>query len=165
MNTQHHHIQVLAELHWDVERPELKFSTLQQNLDYCFNIVRERDNFVECVAYEFDMPTSELENTLAIALVNKTNNLVNQNSDHWVDIKNIFVDGTPADWLLHKNTVFKHSMSQEWVNNMTSQGFDIQPEYSPGTELRLNGTCYFKFTHPFLIQRVTADWRAANDKI
>jgi hypothetical protein len=157
-----HHIRILAELHWAVKRPVLQFLSGQQILSYHLCII-DREDFIERVEYSLDMLSAGTTNILSIEMINKTDDLTNEKSDHWVDIKNIFVDGIPADWLLQKTTKFRHSMTKDWVDDMQSRGFDILPEYFPGTELRLNGTCYFEFEHPFLIQRITADWKKSNE--
>jgi len=154
-----HHIKVFAELHWAVSRPELGFSSGKGNIDFALEVL-DTDEFVERVVYEFNIPInhSDKQNTIQIELINKTNELCTSDSDHWVDIKNIVIDGIPADWLLHTNSCFKHNMPAEWVSDMKSQGFEILPEYTPGTELRLNGTCYFTFEHPYLIHKICKEW-------
>lgn len=159
-----HHIQVFAELHWAVVRPTLVFSTDQTSINFHLNLI-DRAGFVEQVVYDFHAPDSGTQNKLNITLVNKLDQYVTAESDHWVDIKNIWIDGVPADWLLIKNSVFRHNMSDEWVDQMRAQGYNIDPEYRPGTHLRLNGSCIFTFDQSFLIERLVNEWKHCYDPI
>ena len=87
-----HSIKVFAELHWAVSRPELVFSSGQSNVDFALNVL-DKEKFIERVVYEFNIPInhSDTENAIQIKLINKTNELCTPDSDHWVEIKNIFL--------------------------------------------------------------------------
>jgi hypothetical protein len=151
-------IKVYAELNWAIERPNLVFRLNNQPLDFDLKIVF-KEEFVERVIYNIQVDHLLKENTFEIELINKTDQLITTESDHWVSIKDIEIDNIRADWTILPNTVFKHNMSPEWVENMKSQGHAILPEYSPGTELRLNGVCVFNFTTPFAMHRVLELWK------
>jgi hypothetical protein len=150
-------IKVYAELNWAIERPNLIFRLNNQPLDFNLEIVF-KEEFVERAIYKIQVDCLLKENTFEIELINKTNELTTADSDHWVSIKDIEIDNIRADWTMLPNTVFKHKMSPEWAEDMKSQGHDILPEYSPGTEMRLNGVCFFNFTTPFSIYRLLELW-------
>jgi hypothetical protein len=156
-----HHIQVFAELHWAVTRPILIFSTDGNKLDSKFHIIN-KENFVERVFYEFNLPSNNNKNILKIELVNKKDEYSTTDSDHWIDLKNIIIDGVPADWLIHRDSCFNHSMPDSWVADMEKNGINILPEYTPGTEIRLNGICSFYFEHPYLLYKIIKECQGVN---
>jgi hypothetical protein len=151
-------IKVYAELNWAIERPNLIFRFNNQSIDSNLEIV-SNEGFVERVIYKIQVDQLLKENTFEIELINKTDQLTTTESDHWVSIKDIEIDNIRADWTMLPNTVFKHRMPVAWVEDMKSQGHDILPEYSPGTEMRLNGVCTFNFTTPFAIYRLLELWK------
>jgi hypothetical protein len=150
-------IKVYAELHWAVERPELQFYIDNQLLKSDIEIVT-REGTVEKLIYTVLAEQQTPEQLFKICLINKRDELITKESDHWVDIKNIIIDGIPADWSLLKESTFKHSMSKEWISDMESQGYNIQTEYCPGTVMRINGEFLFKIKHPFIDYRVLKEW-------
>jgi hypothetical protein len=152
-----HTVEVFIESHWAVKRPELIFKLNEREIFGSANLVGAKD-FQENIIYEFEIKHLDTENNFKIELVNKTDQLVTEESDHWVEIKNIYVDGVSADWLLFEHTTYRHSMPDKWVADMKAQGIDIAPEYYPGTVMRLNGVFNFKFENPFLIRRILEDW-------
>ena len=95
-----------------------------------------------------------------MSMRHKTNDLITDQSDHWVNIVNIEIDQIPADQLLLKNSWFKHAMPKHWCDQMQQQGIDIKDEYRPGTHIRLNGTCGFEFQYPFLFQKIINEWHS-----
>lgn len=155
-------IKVYAELHWAIQRPDLEFYIDDCQLTADITVV-DRDKTVEKVIYTMPVDQQAPKQLFKICLVNKRDELNTAESEHWVHIKNVIIDGVPIDWMLFKYGVFKHSMSKEWVEDMLSQGYDIQPEYCPGTEMRLNGEFHYEITHPFIITRVLTEWRDCHD--
>jgi hypothetical protein len=151
-------IKILAELHWAVARPELAFKLNNQLLIHKLYIL-DRINFTDRVEFLLSVDNYESLNTLEITLLNKIPELCTDQSDHWVDIKDVLIDNISSDWLLHKNSVFRHSMSKECVDSMATQGYIIESEYQPGTHLRLNGTCFYKFKWPFFIYKLLTSWK------
>ena len=153
-----HSIEVFIESHWAVKRPELIFKLNEKEIHGSAKIV-DQFEFQENIIHRFEITNFNDQNTLEIELVNKTHDMVTEQSDHWIEIKNINVDQVAADWLLFEHTKFKHKMSDQWVLDMKTLGLDIEPEYCPGTQIRLNGIFTFEFHNPFLIQRVVEDWQ------
>lgn len=99
-------------------------------------------------------------NVLQIKMHDKTDldniTATGQVIDHAVMVKQITVDDVEAGWLLYKRSFFEHNMPESWVQEMASKGYIIEPIYSPGTDLQLNGTMTFEFDSPFWIDVVTA---------
>ena len=153
-----HSIEIFAELHWAVQQPTLKFVVNCQSVDSICTI-QQRDNFVDRAVFRLDLPVLLPRNILEIIMLDKTDNLITEQIDHWVDIKNIHIESIPADQTMLTNSYFKHSMSQAWCEQMQLQGYHIQAEYRPGTEIRLNGTCGFEFDYPFLFEKVINEWK------
>jgi hypothetical protein len=150
-------LKVYAELHWAVQRPNLIFAMNHKHISaQCYVLLRE--NFVDRAVYTLKDVEFLDQNMLSIEMMNKTNDMITDETDHWVQIVNIEINGIPADQMLLANTKFKHSMPKSWCNNMASQGVIIQDVYIPGTEVRLNGTCFFEFQVPFLIKRIVEEW-------
>lgn len=150
-------LKVYAELHWAVVRPNLTFAINHTPTTTHCEIV-QRENFVDWAIYTVETNDFDAHNTLSINMSNKTNDAITEQTDHWADIVNIEINGIPADQTLLTNTRFEHNMSQSWCNEMKAQGIVIQDIYRPGTQIRLNGTCYFEFDNPFLIQRIVNEW-------
>jgi hypothetical protein len=153
-----HSIEIFAELHWAVQRPDLKFLVNNQSVDSVCTI-QHRDNFVDQAVFRLDLQTLLPKNILKISMFDKTDHLTNEQSDHWVDLRNIHIDQIPADQTMLTNSYFNHSMSDSWCKEMQLQGYDIQDEYRPGTEIRLNGTYTFEFDYPFLFEKIINEWK------
>lgn len=149
-----HLIEFFIESHWAVERPNLKFFLNENYLTngHCILYEKPTGTF-EKMIYKFLISELDQKNEIRINLSDKTHELTTKHCDHWAEIKNIAIDGVYADWLIYTNTKFVHAMSQEWVDNMKSQGIEILNEYSPGTEMRLNGNTYFNFENPFWLHK------------
>lgn len=147
-------IDIYCELNWAVERPVLDFTLNGDVLAHEMQIVDTLPNQERVMFTMQSNPKYDEKNFLEITFSEKTDDKVTADCDHWVSVKDIAIDGVRSNWLLFKNTTFEHSMPAEWVENMINQGYDIQPEYSPGTDLRLNGTCKFWFTLPYWQARV-----------
>lgn len=150
-------IKVFAELHWAVVRPTLRFAINHTPIPAHCEIV-QRENFVDWAVFSLEFSEFQDQNVLSIEMNNKTNDVITDQSDHWVDIVSIEINGIPADQTLLTNTRFEHHMPPSWCDEMQEQGIVIQDVYKPGTEIRLNGTCYFEFENPFLIQRIVQEW-------
>lgn len=75
---------------------------------------------------------------------------------HTITIKQIRIDDIDADWLLFERSVFRHNMPETWIKNMSEQGYHIQPEYNPGTDININGSMTFDFKNPFWIDLITS---------
>lgn len=151
-----HIIEFFIESHWAIERPKLFFylNGLKLENGYC-SLHKKESNTTECLIYKFVYPKKfDDKNYISTNLSEKTDDLITKESDHWVEIKNIMINGIAADWLLYTNTKFRHNMSSEWVENMRKNGVEIPSVYSPGTEMRLNGNSEFYFEHPFWLFKV-----------
>lgn len=139
-------IQIYAELHGPIRRPKFDLY-LNQSYLTPNNVRAQKHNDTECVIfyYSTDIVLNENNNVLEIHQTDKTD-LDNLNGEHYIDIKQIVVDGNVLnDIFLQKFSTFKHSMSAQWVSDMKQQGYDIQPVYTPGTQLRLNGKFSVEF--------------------
>lgn len=150
-------IKVFAELDWEVVRPNLTFAINHIHIPAHCEIV-QRENFVDRAIFTLQISELQAQNVLSIEMNNKTNDVITDQSDHWVRIMDIEINGIMADQVLLTNTRFEHHMPQSWCDQMQAQGIVIQDVYTPGTEMRLNGTCYFEFENPFLIQRIVNEW-------
>jgi hypothetical protein len=153
-----HSIEIFAELHWAVQQPTLKFVVNNQSVDSICTI-QQRDNFVDQAVFRLDLQTLLPRNILKISMSDKSDNLITEQSDHWVDLKNIHIDQIPADQTMLINSRFNHAMSKAWCEQMQLQGYHIRDEYQPGTEIRLNGTCTFEFDYPFLFEKIVNEWK------
>jgi hypothetical protein len=153
-----HSIEIFAELHWAVKQPTLKFTVNNQSVDSICTI-QQRDDFVDQAVFRLDLQTLSPKNVLKISMGDKTDNLITEQSDHWIDIKNIHIDQIPADQTMLTNSRFNHAMSADWCKQMQLQGYHILDEYQPGTEIRLNGTCTFEFDYPFLFEKILNEWK------
>lgn len=153
-----HDIKIFAELYWAVERPRVTFRLNDQLISADLTIVDHQPN-CEKVFYSLSwvrpLPGT---NVLEIEMSGKTDHMITPDSDHWISIKDIEIDGVRADSSLHDHTVFRHKMSAEWIAHMATQGHTIVPEYTPGTDIRLNGTCHYKFHNPLWQQRILHIW-------
>jgi hypothetical protein len=150
-----HIVEFFIENHWEIERPNLKFFMNQNRLVNGHRILLERTNAnFDKTIYKFIVPEFLEKNEIIINLSDKRDELITDECDHWVDVKNISIDGVYADWLLYTKTKFNHSMSTKWVNDMKIKGIEIPESFVPGTEIRLNGNMYFNFEHPFWLNKV-----------
>jgi hypothetical protein len=146
-------IKLFLEFHWAVRQPTVQFKI--NNLELFplkFEILPAADKFTENVILTFNSKLDSV-NLLELCQTDKTNNdLLNVNGDiidHWIAIRDISVDGIHFKTALFNSySKFVHSMPAEWVNDMNQQGYNIDPVYYPGTELRLNGVWSTKFTTP-----------------
>jgi hypothetical protein len=153
-----HSIEIFAELHWSVQRPTVEFVLNDTPIDTICTI-RDRDNFIDRAVFRLNLQTLLPKNILKISMFDKKDDLITAQSDHWVDLKNIYIDQIPADQTMLTNSYFNHSMSESWCIQMRLQGYDIQDEYRPGTHIRLNGTCTFHFDYPFLFEKIINEWK------
>jgi hypothetical protein len=151
-----HAIDIYAELHWAVSRPQLDFRLNGSQLIAQMQTV-SRQQYQENVIYHTIAESLSETNLLEIELHGKNNKLITADSDHWADIKNIVVDGVGADTMIY-SSVFEHKMSQEWVGQMIKQGVNIQKTYTPGTSLRLNGIMRWNFLKKFSCDKLLHLW-------
>lgn len=151
-----HQIHVFAELMWAVKRPQVDFfiNDLQQPFDVT---ITKFLPYKEHAVYKLAVRHLRHQNTLKIKMSGKNENFVTAESDHWIAIRNIVIDGICADDMLDRSK-FRHSMPTTWVHEMLSQGMDIKDEYQPGTEIRLNGSCSFDFSVPFDKEKIFHIW-------
>ena len=149
-------IKIYTELHWGVQRPCLIFRINSQVYHAHCEII-DHENHVEKAVFTLHVDL-ESENILEVELNDKSDDLITADSDHWVDVKNIMIDGVPADSMIETSEFF-HSMSDEWVVQMRQQGIDIQSIYQPGTSLRINGVCRWRFREPFTIEKLLDLWQ------
>lgn len=149
-----HLVEFFIESHWEIERPILKFYLNQVQLTNGHCVLYEKtNNTSEKLIYKFIVPSFQKENKIVINLSGKTDAVVTKDCDHWIEVKNISIDGVYADWLIYTNTKFVHTMPKQWVNEMKNQHIDILDEYCPGTEMRLNGNTTFVFENPFWLYK------------
>ena len=144
-------IEFFIESHWEIERPNLSFYLNDLKLDNGHCLLYEKVNKnTEYLIYKFITDVKFVNhNYIKIKLSKKTDELVTKDCDHWVEIKNIFLDGIGADWLLYNKTKFRHDMPSEWIEDMKNQNIEIPKEFCPGTVMRLNGVMEFYFEQPF----------------
>jgi hypothetical protein len=152
-----HTIKVYTELHWVQERPKLRFWVNQTAVPAQEHTVEttedvERVIFSLVFGREFDAA-----NTLDIELYDKKDLLKPEESQCFVDIKNISVDDILADYLMY-NTEFRHRMPDNWVRGQAARGYQAVPSYSPGTMMHLNGACTWRFDAPVWLGKVSALW-------
>lgn len=152
-----HLIEFFIESHWEIQRPKLTFFLNNKELTVGHYVLHNKlNNSTERLIYKFitsDINDINKNNNIIVNLSEKANDLVTNSCDHWVEVKNISIDGIYADWLLYANTKFVHAMSQDWVNDMKKQNIEILDEYRPGTEMRLNGNMFFNFEFPFWLYK------------
>lgn len=145
-------IKIYAELHFEVQRPVLTFKLNDMDLASHFQLISSAD-CLEQVGYTLTDVELDDFNTLGITLSGKTHKHVTERSDHWVDIKEIYIDNVRSDTMLINSTEFTHHMSDEWVEEMANSGHQIEKTYKPGTHLRLNGECKYFFSNPLWLAR------------
>lgn len=150
-------ILVLCELHWAVERPELSIYFNGDLVEHSLGVI-EKTPALEKVSLESSIQLQN-ENRLELVLSGKTPRLITEESDHWVDVKNIIIDDIAADWLMTKTT-FRHSLPEAELRELASQGYIIEPEYQPGCHMRLNGRMSFEWPEPFWLYRTIETWKA-----
>lgn len=149
-----HLIEFFIESHWEIERPNLNFFLNQTHLTNGHRVLYEKVNRdSEKLIYKFLTSEISEKNEIIVNLSGKTHELTTEQCDHWVEIKNIAIDGIYADWLIYTDTKFIHTMPSDWVDDIKSQGIEILDEYSPGTEMRLNGNMFFYFDSPFWLHK------------
>lgn len=151
-----HRIDFYLELHWAKQRPALEFAVnghvLEQNVQ-----ILSSDQYEEKAVIKTQISDLESINLINIRFYGKNDQLVTEQSDHWVDIKNIAIDDVFADAMLI-NSAFQHQMPEHWVAEMLTQGHRIDSVYQPGTTMRLNGCFSWQFNHPFIQHKLLDLW-------
>jgi hypothetical protein len=145
-------ILVYVELHWGKRRPVLEFILNEQQVIPVGVDLNRADTYQENAIYHLRAPLLDRNNFKIIMsdkvdddqLITDTGEMVH----HWVKIRDISIDEINFELCLYRASNFTHTMSEEWVNNLKKQGFDIQPNYPHGTELRLNGVWDINFNTP-----------------
>lgn len=150
-------IKIFSELHWAVQRPRLIFKLNSQPVEHRIEILNTTP-LTEHAVYILNCQQLLDNNTLEIELVDKTDNLNTAETDHWVSIKELHLDGVPLDSKFLPDTTFCHKMSADWTAQMKAQGFDIQDSYTPGSDLRLNGICYIQLPRSAVEYRIMKIW-------
>jgi hypothetical protein len=152
-------IKIFIELHWAVERPKLKFRLNSTTVDANMEIVESIGTTEHAI---FTLSTQELEeyNVLEVELFDKTDQLNTSETDHWASIKELSVNQVPLDSHFLSDTTFCHHMSPAWVKQMADQGYQILESYTPGSDLRLNGTCYIKIPRSASEYRIMKIWKS-----
>jgi hypothetical protein len=151
-------IQIFAELYWSIQRPSLNFYLNNKKLIHDLRII-ESMNFIEYAVFDIDAQCQDNDNKLTIELINKTDTLVTNQSDHWVSIKEIAIDGIFLDSDFVEDSVFVHGMDDSWVRDMRLKGIFIQDSYKPGNDLRLNGVCHINLPQSALDSRLLKLWK------
>lgn len=150
-------LKLFAELYWGVQRPKLIFSLNEQPYNPKLSILN-RHGCCERVIYEFGTVPLGDHNRLAVEMLDKTDELNTGDTDHWVSLKDISVDHVLADFSFHQHTTFRHTMPHQWVKDMSARGINIQDQYTPGSDMRLNGICTIDFATPLYLQRTLDLW-------
>jgi hypothetical protein len=144
-------IKLYIEFHWGKRRPNLNYFLNGQELTVSsLEVVETRlnqENIVLTLHSDF-----QHQNLFEIKMSDKTDNDLVMNGDgfidHWVKIRQLELDQIKLDYLMYRACSFSHSMSDEWIANMASQGHEILPCYPTGTDMRLNGTWSINFDLP-----------------
>lgn len=153
-----HQVQIFAELHWAEKRPSLEFTLNEQDLITHCLLVDQSDQ-TERVIYSATVQNLLTHNCLTVTMNDARAQTVGERYDLWAEIVNIHIDHIPADELLYENSVFKHALDPEWLVQAQQHGFKIESEYTPGTQLRMNGTCFYRFDAPFFLHKVETLWK------
>jgi hypothetical protein len=152
-----HAIDIYAELHWAVSRPQLDFRLNGSQLLAQMQTV-SRQQYQENVIYHTIAESLSETNLLEIELYGKNNNLITADSDHWVDIRNVMIDDVSADTML-ASSEFRHNMPKSWVEEMQKQNIEILSLYCPGSTLRLNGVMSWQFSESFTNNKLLHIWQ------
>ena len=153
-----HSIQIFVEMHWAVARPEIRFFLNDTPLDFSVELF-EKNGYVERAIFTTAQVQLQSKNTLAVEMFNKVDSMITEETDHWVDVKNIVVAGISADRMLYQNTSFYHTMPADWVEHQRAQGYVIEDVYSPCTQLHLNGKLFYPFDQDFFLEKVLFEWQ------
>lgn len=101
-----------------------------------------------------NLPVTDYQshNVLTVTQIDKTDDdlswVDDELIDHYVEIKEIEIEGVRLEPLLYKHGTFEHSMPDRWVTMMQERGIDIPKIYHQTTQLRLNGVWKLCFDHP-----------------
>lgn len=144
-------IKLYIEFHWGKRRPNLNYFLNGKEIFFSsFEVVEQhlnQENVIITFPAEF-----QNNNHLEVVMSDKVDNdLIITDSefiDHWVKIRQLELDQIKLDFLMYLKCCFTHSMSKEWLDNMTAQGHEILPCYPTGTDMRLNGTWEINFESP-----------------
>ena len=152
-----HTIKVYTELHWTQERPKLRFRVNQisvQAKEHTVEKITDGERVIFSLLFDRQFDDS---NTLDIELYGQKDLMRPEESQCFVDIKDISVDDILADYLIY-NTEFRHSMPDKWVVNQARRGYQTASSYSPGTVMHLNGTCTWRFDAPVWFGKIRDLW-------
>lgn len=144
-------IKLYIEFHWGKRRPNLNyFLNGKEILPLNISVVEKKqhqENILVLLSADFQQ-----ENLFEIKMSDKTDQDIvftpDNHIDHWAKVRQIELDQIKLDALMYRICKFSHSMSQDWVKNMSEQGHDILPCYPGGTDIRLNGTWSINFELP-----------------
>lgn len=144
-------ISIFAELSSAVRMPRVEIFLNKSQVHHSTQIVQQQP-FSWKVSWDIETGLIE-HNVLEVIMSDKTDrdNICDDGTviDHMIKIKQIRIDDIDADWILYDRAIFRHNMPPQWIENMATNGFVIEPEYRPGTDLRINGTMTFEFDQPF----------------
>jgi hypothetical protein len=144
-------IKIFAEYHGAWRRPNIQYAingvTLGASRIYTERVTDSHENII----LEFDVGLID-QNTLSGIMQDKTDSdlkiIDDEVIDHYVEIKEVEIDGIRLESVLYNVSEFQHSMPDEWVGMMADRGIKIKPIYHNSTEIRLNGTWTCKFEYP-----------------
>lgn len=144
-------IRIYAELHWSVRQPKFKvyLNLIEQTveMEWSEKITTDQEN---CI-FSFSSPLVQ-NNVLEIVMDDKSDadllEVDGKWSDHHIDIKEIEVDGIKFETALYRNSEFRHTMPQLWVEDMARKGVTIHNFYPNCAEMRLNGIVTVRFDSP-----------------
>lgn len=144
-------LKIFAELNWGKRRP--MFRTLVNGHHTEMDIIYQdrpgphRENIVFSGQFQI-LPDNRLE----LIMEDKTDDdllfVEEQMIDHYIEIKEIEIDGITFENVLFRRCQFQHTMDHSWVEKMKSRGIDILPVYKHSTQLRLNGVWSIEFSDP-----------------
>lgn len=145
------HIKVYVDMIYGKRMPNLAYSVNGAQCECYLLWSEQKTNFVQHTIWDLECELQD-HNHLEISMSDKTDDdlLIRDGDmvDHYVEIKNIEIDGIMIDHLVHKIGVFRHSMPDSWVNMMRDRGINIEPCYRDTTQIRLNGIWRMEFDLP-----------------
>lgn len=144
-------IKLFIELYWGKRRPNFDLLLNNQILTPTSTSITQYNTYQEnaVITYQSNLLKN---NKLELIMNDKQDQdliqINNEYIDHWIKIRELEVDGIKFETCLYNACKFCHSMSDEWVDQMTQQGYNIQKEYVQGTEMHLNGVWSIQFDTP-----------------
>lgn len=144
-------IRVYAEFYYPKRRPNIKYFLNNQEIYPTVLYSNKASLYLENMILEFDAPFEKI-NTLSLTMSDKVDNDMlqdgNQWIDHYVEVRDLSLDGIRLESVLYQCGSFTHSMPLAWEQEMIHKGIHIEKIYYNTTQIRLNGTLSFQFDNP-----------------